>query len=140
MTRARAKVTVLAFDFGLNNIGVAAGQAITRSAGAVTTLKARAGAPDWQAVDALLREWQPHVLLVGLPLNMDQSMSAMAQRAKQFAATLRKRYRLDVVMVDERLTSFEARGLSDDVNTQHAIAAQLIAETYLNSDGLNAGN
>jgi len=134
----RATVTVLAFDFGLNKIGVAAGQAITRSAGAVTTLKARAGIPDWQAVDALLSEWQPDVLLVGLPLNMDQSMSAMGQRAKQFAAALRTRYQLDVEMVDERLTSFEARGLSADLNARHAIAARLIAETYLNSGGLNA--
>jgi putative Holliday junction resolvase len=136
----RDKVTVLAFDFGLNNIGVATGQAITRSASAVTTLKARRGVPDWQTVDVLLREWQPDVLLVGLPLNMDQSMSAMAERAKQFAATLRARYELDVEMVDERLTSFEARGLSDDVNAQHAIAACLIAESYLNGDGLNAGS
>lgn len=138
MTKAR--VTVLAFDFGLNNIGIASGQTITRSAGAVTTLKARAGVPDWKAVDALLREWQPDVLLVGLPLNMDQTMSAMAERAKQFAATLRARYEMDVEMVDERLTSFEARGISDDVNAQHAIAARLIAETYLNGDGLNGGS
>jgi putative Holliday junction resolvase len=136
----KARVTVLAFDFGLNNIGVASGQTITRSAGAVTTLKARAGIPDWKAVDALLREWQPDVLLVGLPLNMDQTMSAMAERAKQFAATLRARYEMDVEMVDERLTSFEARGLSDDVNAQHAIAARLIAETYLNGDSLNGGS
>ena len=131
MTKAR--VTVLAFDFGLNNFGVASGQTITRSAGAVTTLKARAGVPDWKAVDVLLREWRPDVLLVGLPLNMDETMSAMAERAKQFAAALRARYDIDVEMVDERLTSFEARGLSDDVNAQHAIAARLIAETYLNA-------
>jgi putative Holliday junction resolvase len=132
-------VSLLAFDFGLNNIGVASGQAITRSAGAVTTLKARAGVPDWKAVDALVREWQPDVLVVGLPLNMDKTMSAMAKRAKQFAAALRARYALDVEMVDERLTSFEARGLSDDINAQHAIAARLIAETYLNSGGQSAG-
>ena len=131
MIRAR---TVLAFDFGHTNIGVAAGQAITRTAGGITTLKARAGVPDWGAVDALMREWQPDVLLVGLPLNMDQSMSAMAKRAKRFAARLRERYQLNVEMVDERLTSFEARGLSADRNAQHAIAARLIAETYLNAD------
>lgn len=130
----RAITTVLAFDFGLNNIGVAAGQAVTRSAGPVATLKARAGVPDWSAIDALLREWQPDVLLVGLPLNMDQTMSTMGKRAEQFAAALRARYGLDVEMVDERLTSFEARGLSDDLNAQHAIAARLIAETYLNAD------
>ena len=57
-------------------------------------------------------------------------MSAMAERAKRFAKQLGARYRLDVELVDERLTSFEARGLSRDLDAQHAIAARLIAETY----------
>jgi putative holliday junction resolvase len=133
VTRAKP-ATVIAFDFGLNNIGVAAGQAITRTAGGITTLKARSGVPDWHAVDTLMREWKPDLLLVGLPLNMDETMSAMAGRAKRFAARLRARYHLNVLMVDERLTSFEARGLSADRNARHAIAARLIAETYLNAD------
>lgn len=123
--------TVLAFDFGLRNIGVATGQAITRTAGEVTTLRARDGVPDWSAIDALIREWQPDVLLVGLPLNMDSSMSDMAKRAARFGRRLGARYHIAVELVDERLTSFEARGLSNDLDAQHAIAARLIAESFL---------
>ena len=125
--------TVLAFDFGLRNIGVATGQAITRTAGEVTTLKARGGVPDWTAVDALIRDWRPDLLLVGLPLNMDATMSAMARRAARFAKHLGARSGIAVEMVDERLSSFEARGLSSDLDDQHAIAARLIAESYLNA-------
>ena len=126
---------VLAFDFGLRSIGVASGQTITRTASEVTTLRARDGVPDWQAVDALIRDWQPDLLLVGLPLNMDASMSDMARRAGRFARRVGARSGIAVEMVDERLTSFEARGLSSDIDKQHAIAARLIAESYLNAAG-----
>jgi putative holliday junction resolvase len=123
---------VLAFDFGLRNIGVATGQIITRTATELTTLRARDGVPDWREVHALIREWRPHLLLVGLPLNMDDTKSDMAERAERFAKQLWRRFELDVELVDERLTSFEAKGLSRDIHVQHAIAARLIAETYLN--------
>jgi RNase H-fold protein (predicted Holliday junction resolvase) len=49
------------------------------------------------------------------------------------ALKLEQRYGLKAELVDERLTSFEARGLSRDLDEQHAIAARLIAETYLGS-------
>jgi putative Holliday junction resolvase len=124
-------LTVLAFDFGLRKIGVATGQAITHTASEIATVRARDGVPDWNAVDALVRQWRPDALLVGLPLNMDDTESEMSTRAKRFAKKLRSRYRLRVNLVDERLTSFEARGMSDDLDAQHAIAARLIAETFL---------
>jgi len=129
----RVTPTVLAFDFGLRNIGVATGQTITRTATALATLRARDGVPDWTAVAALIDEWRPGVLLVGLPLNMDDTKSEMSERAERFAKQLARRFDRAVELVDERLTSFEARGLSRDIDAQHAIAARLIAETYLNA-------
>jgi putative Holliday junction resolvase len=133
VTQAPKPITVLAFDFGLRNIGVATGQAVTRTANGIATVRARDGVPDWIAVDALVRQWQPDTLLVGLPLNMDDTESEMSTRAKRFAKKLGSRYSLTVKLIDERLTSFEARGLSDDIDEQHAIAARLIAETYLSA-------
>ena len=125
--------TVLAFDFGLNYIGVAVGQSITGTANPVTTLKARNGKPDWRQVDALISEWSPHRLLVGLPLNMDDTESDMSERARAFANRLAERTGIQATLVDERLTSFEAA--SDDHRAagadSHAIAAQLIAQTWL---------
>ncbi len=132
MSKANVSGLILAFDFGLNRIGVASAQHVTRTASPVTTVGASRGEPDWQAIDALVARWRPSHLLVGLPLNMDDTVSDMAERARAFAAALEGRYALTVTMVDERLTSFEARGLSADPAARHAVAACLIAETYLN--------
>jgi putative Holliday junction resolvase len=82
-------------------------------------------------VKQLVDEWRPRRLIVGLPLNMDGTMSEMAEAARAFAEALGKKTSLPVEMCDERLTSFEARGLSADKEERHAVAARLIAETYL---------
>ncbi|HAW77355.1 MAG TPA: Holliday junction resolvase RuvX, partial [Alteromonas australica] len=80
--------TVLAFDFGTKSIGVAVGQEVTGTASPLAALKARDGIPDWQQIAALYEEWQPHLVVVGLPLNMDGSEQEMTQRAKKFANRL----------------------------------------------------
>ena len=74
--------TVLAFDFGTKSIGVAVGQEITGTASPLPALKARDGIPDWNVIEKLYEEWQPHVVVVGLPLNMDGTEQEMTQRAR----------------------------------------------------------
>jgi len=122
---------VLAFDFGLRNIGVAVGQPVTSTASPLVTLKARDGTPNWSEVSELIREWRPAMLLVGLPLNMDDSESAMSARARAFAAALGRRTGLPVEMVDERLTTLAAQQTSPE--RAHEVAAVLIAQTWLES-------
>jgi putative holliday junction resolvase len=127
---------VLAFDFGLRHIGVAAGQTVTGTASPVTTLRAVQGRPDWRAVGKLVSSWTPLRLLVGLPLNMDGSDSEMSQRAAAFAEKLERRTGVPVTLVDERLTTREARerlrnARGRRTGTGHAQAAVLIAETWL---------
>ena len=102
---------VLAFDYGLRHIGVAVGTAITGTATPLSALSAKDGTPDWNKIERLLSEWEPERLLVGLPLNMDGSESEMAQRARKFANRLHGRFGLPVETWDERLSSFEARGM-----------------------------
>lgn len=118
---------VLAFDYGTRHIGVAVGQTVTSTATPLTTLKAREGRPDWTDVDALVAEWRPFQLIVGLPLNMDDSESDMSEAARRFGTGLAERTGIPVAMVDERLTSFETR----DLDQSHAAAAALIAESWL---------
>jgi putative Holliday junction resolvase len=118
---------ILAFDFGLKHVGVAVGQTITRTATPLTTLNAVNGKVRWPEVEELVSDWQPTCLLVGLPLNMDDSESVMSGRARQFGDLLRRKSGLNVEMVDERLTSYAARESSQP----HAVAAVLIAETWL---------
>ncbi len=131
MRPSMPEVYVLAFDFGMRHIGVAIGQSVTHSANPLTTLSAREGNPDWDQLGKLIDTWKPQTLLVGLPLNMDDTESEMAERARGFAGKLEQRYSLAVHMVDERLTTFEAKRI--DLKGAHEIAAKLIAETYLNS-------
>src|SRR5699024_5262439 len=102
---------ILAFDFGTRQIGVASGQTITATASPLAQLPARDGMPDWEHVEALIREWQPAVILVGLPLNMDGTESALCTRARKFARRLHGRTGKPVLMVDERLSTREAKAL-----------------------------
>jgi len=130
--------TLLAFDYGTKNIGVASGQTITRSASELAPLKAKDGIPDWNQIEKILAEWKPDVVLVGLPLNMDDSESDLSVRARKFGNRLHGRFGVKVEMVDERLTSFDAktevaaRGGSRDYknNPVDSIAARLILESW----------
>jgi putative Holliday junction resolvase len=123
---------ILAFDFGLRHIGVAVGQTLTQTATGIGEAKANNGKPiTWTPLDELVGEWQPGQLIVGLPLNMDGSESDMCERARRFARRLEGRYHLPVAMVDERLTSFEAKELSGEKDGNHALAARVIAEAWL---------
>lgn len=100
---------VLAFDYGEKRIGVAVGQSVTRTANPIDALSARAGEPDWQRVEALLNEWQPAFVVVGLPLNMDDTEQLLTKRAKKFANRVHGRFGIEVKLIDERLSSVAAR-------------------------------
>ncbi|MBT8449649.1 MAG: Holliday junction resolvase RuvX, partial [Gammaproteobacteria bacterium] len=95
---------ILAFDYGERKIGVAVGQAITESARPLDPLKAKGGQPQWQQVEELLAEWQPAVVIVGSPLNMDDSEQLLTKRAKKFGNRLHGRFGVQVEWMDERLT------------------------------------
>ena len=99
---------VLAFDFGQRRIGVACGDTVSRSAAPLDAVPVNAGGPRWELIDALLREWQPALTVVGLPYNVDGSDGAMTQAARRFAAEVARRYGLQAVLVDERYSSREA--------------------------------
>lgn len=130
---------VLAFDFGLRHIGVAVGQSITASASPVTTLAATNGNPNWTEMQQLVDAWKPHRLVVGLPLNMDDTESDMSARARGYARQLQKRFDLPVSLVDERLSSREARMQAQELGkagvhgSDHELAAVIIAQGYLGS-------
>ncbi|MCL7942880.1 Holliday junction resolvase RuvX [Marinobacter sp. ATCH36] len=101
---------IMAFDFGTRRIGVASGQELIGTGKPLTMLPARDGVPDWDQIGRLLTEWKPDRVLVGLPLNMDDTENDMCARARKFGKRLHGRFHVEVEMVDERLTSFEAKG------------------------------
>jgi putative pre-16S rRNA nuclease len=98
---------ILAFDFGTRRIGLATGDTLTRTARGLSTLDCGRGTP-WPAIDKIYADLQPSQLIVGLPLNMDGTPTALTAAARSFAAELEARYRKPVALVDERLSSREA--------------------------------
>jgi putative Holliday junction resolvase len=98
---------VLGFDFGEKRIGIAVGQRITGTATPLTTLSSK-DKPDWNSIEALIKEWQPDTLVVGMPFNMDGSRSEIAEKIDRFCRQLEGRYHLPVAQIDERLSSAEA--------------------------------
>ncbi len=103
-----SKGTVLAFDFGLKRTGVAAGEWETRLAHPLETIVEETNEGRLARIAALLAEWHPVALVVGLPLALDGGEGELARRCRRFANQLAGRYGLPVDLVDERLTSVDA--------------------------------
>ena len=126
---------VLGFDFGSIRIGVAVGQSVTGSAQPLETVTCDSYKPDWEAITRLIRAWHPTELVVGLPLNMDGTEQEMTDAARRFGRQLAGRYALPVHLVDERLTSMEARALLREAGKPEdeldPMAAKLILESWL---------
>jgi len=101
-------VLALGFDFGRRRIGVAVGSHLGGAAKPVETVVSRGDKPDWARLEALVTEWKPERLVVGLPYNMDGSESELSRAARRFAGRLQARCRIRVELVDERLSSREA--------------------------------
>ncbi len=100
---------VLAFDFGTRRVGVAIGNTLTRGARALTTLENTVQSSLLDRIAALVEEWHPSQLVVGLPVHADGSPHAMTRRAKRFARELETRFALPVALVDERWTTQSAK-------------------------------
>lgn len=136
--------TVLGFDVGARRIGVAVGSAFGHGARALAVVDVHAHGPDWTAIDRLHREWRPDGMIVGDPMTLDGGDQPIRVRAHAFARELHARYKLPVVLVDERMSSIEAaqRFASDraggrkrrrDAEALDAVAAAVIVERWLAS-------
>ena len=131
---------ILAIDFGLTNIGVAVGQKITNTASELTTLKAKNGNPNWTEVRGLVEKYSPMLLLVGYPLNIDGTESVMSKRVQKFANRLERETNIKTMLIDERLSTREAKVLSKKYNFKkrrlkiHEKSACLIAQTWLSEN------
>ncbi len=134
--------TVMGFDVGSRRIGVAVGSAFGVGGRALAVVDVHAHGPDWVALDRLNREWRPDGLVVGDPMTLEGGDQPIRARAHAFAHELHARYRLPVVLVDERSSSIEAaqRFASDraqgrkrrrDAEALDAVAAAIIVERWL---------
>ncbi|WP_133650927.1 Holliday junction resolvase RuvX [Paraburkholderia flava] len=132
---AGREATLLAFDYGEKRIGVAIGNMLTRSARPLAVLQNLNRIHRFEAVGKLIGEWQPDMLIVGLPMHKDGTPHAITQLAKRFGNQLNGRFNLPVVWVDERYSSVEAEagiragiGRADMLDAE---AARVILQQYL---------
>ena len=135
--------TILSFDFGLRRIGIAVGQDVTGSASPLGVIANRDGVIDHERIAALIGEWRPSLLVVGMPSHADGSRSDMQVHVEAFIAEL-ERYGLPVDSVDERYSSIEAERVLKEARAAgtrgriskdmiDSAAAVFIAERYLSS-------
>jgi putative Holliday junction resolvase len=123
--------TFIAFDFGAKRTGVAVGNRMLRTATPQSTIKASEGEARLAAVEALIREWQPDAVVVGIPFHPDGASHDNTARARKFARQLRGRLKLPVYEVDERYSTTEA--LAGGASDPDAGAACVILEQFLRS-------
>ena len=142
MAGMRTDGTVLGFDVGARRIGVAVGSSFGHGARALAVVDVHGDQVDWPAVDRLHKEWRPDGCVVGDPMTRDGGDQPVRERARVFARELASRYRLPVVMVDERSSSIEAaqrfavdraegRRRRRDAAALDAVAAAIIVERWL---------
>lgn len=137
--------TVMAFDFGTQKMGIAVGQSLIESATPLALFPMKDGIPNWDKLLKIVTQHQPQIFIVGLPLNMDDSESELSARARKFARRLRHQTNIETWMLDERLTTREARdtleayqskGHAKRVSADSLAAAILIENWYQNPQGI----
>ncbi|WP_367670509.1 Holliday junction resolvase RuvX [Sodalis-like secondary symbiont of Drepanosiphum platanoidis] len=100
----------ISFDVGSKNIGVAVGQNITRTAKPINSLKAIHGIPDIKKIKKLFNIWNPNIIIIGLPLNMDGSIqNSINLYINKFINFIKRNFKIKIKLCDERLTTIEAR-------------------------------
>ncbi|MBI4205466.1 MAG: Holliday junction resolvase RuvX [Betaproteobacteria bacterium] len=139
--------TVLAFDFGEKRIGVAVGDLAVGIAHPLTTVSAEDNRTRFAAIAALIEEWRPVELVVGVPAHADGAEHELGRLARRFAQRLEGRFRLTTRLIDERLTSRAAEsGLRQQgvrgeklKATLDAAAAREILQAYFETARAEAG-
>jgi putative Holliday junction resolvase len=135
--------TILAFDFGTRRIGVAVGEAATGLAHPLATIAAERNDDRFAAIAALIDEWRPALMLVGLPTHADSTEHELTARARRFARQLEGRFGVAVEFADERFTTqaateaLSAAGVMarNQRPVRDRVAAQLILQAYLDHRG-----
>jgi putative holliday junction resolvase len=132
--------SIVAFDYGTKRIGVAVGQTVSGTASPVATVRSRAGNPDWNAIRAIVESFAPEALVVGIPIEVNEGEDTIEHPltgpVMRFADQLHGLFGLPVHIVDERLSTYEARSRAPGDGQIDAIAAQVILETWLHASAL----
>jgi putative Holliday junction resolvase len=129
--RLRPTDTLLCFDLGTRRTGVASGSALLGRGEPLLTIEA-SGDALFLRIAAVLAEWRPQRLVVGVPRHPDGNEHELTRRAQRFARQLRGRFGLPVDEVDERYSTVEAHARAGGHSIEpDAAAAAVLLEQYL---------
>ena len=129
---------ILSFDFGEKRIGVAIGNNITKTSHPLSTIDTPVNTKRFIAIEKLISQWSPILIVIGFPLNEDGSSSRLTVLVKKFASKIKNKFGIKISLIDERLTSIEAEILlkETDANVKKRksvidqVAAQIILTSY----------
>lgn len=123
---------IVAFDYGTKKIGVAVGQTETYTSSPLQIIYNEHEKTNWNEINILIDEWNPDLILVGKPINMDGTESDIMQRVDNFFKKLKKTSNVDCEYIDERLTTFEAKEILGEsrVADVDAHAAKILIDNW----------
>ena len=123
---------IVAFDFGTKKIGVAVGQTATYTSSPLQIIINKDNKVNWSEISILLNEWNPELIIVGKPLNMDGTDSEIMKEVEKFYQKLKSIYDAKFEYIDERLTTFEARQILEEkkFETVDANAAKILIDNW----------
>ncbi len=130
MPEVEKVLTVMAFDYGTRRIGVAIGNTLTQTGQPIQIIAENGVDARFGLIEALIQEWQPDQLVVGLPCHPDGAPHEMTVKAKRFGNQLYGRFHLPVDWVDERYSSVVLEGNPDMRDNLDAQSATLILKQY----------
>ena len=127
---------ILSFDYGTKKIGIAVGQTITKSSSPLTVIYTKENKINWDGILEVVNEWNPELIIIGKPLNMDGTDSDIMKTVNNFFKKLNKTTNIPCEYVDERLTSFEARQNLSEIKTDlvDAHAAKILIDHWLTNN------
>ncbi len=122
----------MSIDFGTQKIGVAVGQTITRTSTPLEVIKYKTQDYLWRSLEDIISEWKPELILIGYPINMDGSESEMSKKSNNFRVIVEKRFNVKTELIDERLSSFQAKDLQNkDGSNIDSLAAKIILDSWM---------
>jgi putative Holliday junction resolvase len=130
---------ILGIDYGKKNVGFAIGNSIIGKSSTFFSKSYKNKNELITLIKNLIEEWDINSMAIGLPLNMDESESEMSEEVRKFSTLLRDTFNIKVNLVDERLTTHEAKSIlkeqnkkSEFINNEnHGLAAKLIVDSFL---------
>ena len=123
---------IVAFDFGTKKIGVAVGQTATYTSSPLQIIINKDNKVNWSEISILMNEWNPELIIVGKPLNMDGTDSEILKKVEKFYEKLKNTFDANLEYIDERLTTFEAKQILEDTDIDQvdANAAKILIDNW----------